>query len=73
MKTEPNDKISPTLIQIGDHVKQYSSMGLTKREYFAALLLAGKGDRQGDDYKTMADYAVIAADYLIAALNKESK
>lgn len=68
--TSPNDLVHSFASTFED---SGNGGGLTKREYFAALMMSGHADRQGDDYATMAAYAVIAADELIKALNKESK
>lgn len=53
------------------------SLGLTKREYFAAMAMQGilaanfpQGPSQ-DDRNSAANYAVVIADALLEALNRE--
>lgn len=76
-ETNGNDKINPTLIQVGDHVRQYSSMGLTKREYFAAMAMQGiilnHASTRSDSQEQAGLTAVEYADFLILALNKAPK
>jgi len=53
--------------------KNMFSTGLTKREYFAAMAMQGyitAGSQSMPDSETISNYAVIAADALITALNK---
>lgn len=65
MKTEGNDTVTPNLVDgLG---------GLTKREYFAAMALTGILSDGGDRYSICAEYAVIAADALIHALNQSKE
>ncbi len=51
-------------------------LGLTKREYFAAMAMQGTmaSDINGDwpDCKSQAEYSVKCADALIEALNEEN-
>ncbi len=46
---------------------------LTKREYFAAMVMASVANNQDWDWVTTAKSAVMGADALIAALNAEAK
>ena len=69
MKTNPNN---PAFAVPGNTLS-LDDFGLTKREYFAAMAIMGKADRQGDDYDNVAKYAVMLADTLIEELNKEPK
>lgn len=66
METNPNDTAFPII----NPANNEGHPGLSKREFFAALMMTGHADRQGNDYKTMAEWSVHAADYLIEALNK---
>ncbi len=57
----------------GAHVPEYEATqaGMTLREYYAGQALAGMCQAcgwQGGDFKRMSQYAVEAADELIAAL-----
>lgn len=73
MKTQANDPISH---MTGDEDILNKFMGLTKREYFAALALQGLTSAMAiRNYKNseIAQIAVAQADALIAELNKESK
>lgn len=48
-------------------------IGLTKREYFAAMALQGicaNPERDGDSYNTIAEYSVSAADKLLTKLDQ---
>jgi len=51
-------------------------IGLTKREYFAAIAMQGMSSRQPfvfeGMYEQIAKQAVLAADYLIEELNKNN-
>lgn len=50
----------------------FSSMGLTRRELFAAMAMSGLMSRKIlIDGKSAAEYAVCYADALIAALSKQ--
>jgi len=66
VKTDPNDTAFPLL--------DYGT-GLTKREWFAGMAMQGfAADPKSNDWSVGSnmDAAVIWADALIAALNKES-
>lgn len=76
MKTNPNDSAFTGTEYDGNGVPIQFNKGLTKREYFAVMAMQGiisarhlvpnKGDME-----YAASIAVIAADALIAELNKE--
>ena len=70
MKTDPNEVIGYHKLEANGCV---FDQGLTKREYFSAMAIMGKADRQGDDYDSVAKYAVMLADTLIEELNKEAR
>jgi hypothetical protein len=68
MTTKPSDSIHPLQQQMGN-------IGLTKREYFAALAIQGLCANPHHmvicaNAKEMAKFAVQQADALIEALNK---
>lgn len=70
MKTEPNHSASP--------IKQFDWIGLTKREYFAAMAMSSFC-RSMDGQKNLneaiqiaAIYSAKAADALINALNQKN-
>lgn len=65
MKTEPNDPASP--------IKQWDWIGLTKREYFAAMAMMGilADGCSVHELSEAACVAVEAADALINALNQD--
>lgn len=82
MKTNPNDPMCPAKVGFSDGIQQESFqsdntvgtyMGLTKREYFAAMALQGlipwnkSGKIDPDSYAMLA---VACADALIQELNK---
>ncbi len=73
MNTNPHDLACPLIDTTGNR-GPYLNLGLTKREYFAAMAMQGllacpaRTDAP-DDF--VAQWAVNAADALIAALNKE--
>ncbi len=67
MKTLPADPIHPV-----DNRFTLCS-GLTKREYFAAVIFASVETNTGGTYDNWAKNAVEAADALIAALNAPPK
>lgn len=75
--TNPNDKVSPLIeTYYGDHNQQYivSAGGLSKREYFAAMVLQGL--LTDPDFSTgpkiAAETALRYADALIAELSKDA-
>jgi len=76
MKTRQNDLAMPTFQPYlhPDNDLGTFHLGLTKREYFSALVLQGMmADPSGSGrFKQMATEAVIVADALIEALNKET-
>lgn len=67
--TDPNDFAYPS----GSLAETYG-LGLTKREYFAAMALQGilSRERPISSYQVAAEDAVGFADALIEALNKKS-
>lgn len=71
MSTHPNEPITSGVLKIEQG--EIIFKGLTKREYFAALIcasLAGMGDNGYSDYKGNAKFSVEQADALINELNK---
>jgi hypothetical protein len=67
-ETKPNEPIIPL-----EYNNDYTSMGLTKREYFAAMAMKGIiTNKDGLDIKIerIAESAVDMADTLIEELNK---
>ena len=86
MKTKPNEPISPTVIKVKINYKDKTAaallpefenktvLGLTKREYFAAMAMQGFmaaiNNATKDMCKTIAMIAVKQADTLINELNK---
>lgn len=78
-KTNGNESISPVVVAGKTPLGNYTTAGLTKREYFAALamqgMLACNGGALGDselNAPAWASRAVACADALIASLNKQS-
>jgi hypothetical protein len=85
--TEPNDSAHPVIETEHSHdwdgggesySNTYSTGGLTKREYFAAMAIQGilptlKHAVSRVEMENIASDAVDVADYLIEALNKEAK
>ncbi len=69
MKTNPNESAYPTS-PVQNFEESLPAGGLTKREYFAAIVLANIA--KGSMPKTAAETAVEYADSLIATLNKAS-
>ena len=66
LETKPNEPINTI-----EYNNNYVSMGLTKREYFAAMALQGMLAKYGSDYQVQtAKEAVYFADALIEELNK---
>ena len=69
MKTIPTDLAFP-LVALGIA----EEIGLSKREWFAGLAMQGNLTSMRDwTYKQEAEAAVLAADALIAELNKEKE
>jgi len=74
MKTEQDQPAHPTMEQGSDSVGLpcvYTTPGLTKREYFAGLAMQGFISAV-TDFGNLAGFSVMAADALIAELNKET-
>lgn len=69
MSTNREDNAFPIFNQHGDCLSQ-SAAGLTKREYFAGLIMQGLAPTEGASWGYLAAQAVRAADDLIEALNK---
>ena len=66
METKPNESIN-----IIEYNNNYTSTGLTKREYFAAMAMQGLLTKFGNDYELqIAKDAIYWADALIEELNK---
>lgn len=73
MKTRPTDYVNPSTEQ-HPCVGKITHLGLTKREYFAAMALQGLlANRSLHNDSEFAACSVIEADKLIAELNKDSK
>jgi hypothetical protein len=73
MKTNPNDPAYP--VTYGNGMAEKFTIGLTKREYFAAMAMQGLLHKC-EHNKPMELHAIQAckfSDSLIAELNKESK
>lgn len=72
MPTNPNDVISSSINNPGQLSSFFVGVGLTKREYFAAMALQGiiSAPVEGDTISSDATDAVAYADALIEALNK---
>jgi hypothetical protein len=70
MKTTPGDDAFASHA-VSDNEVHYGEDGLTKREYFAAHIMAGLAMRSDLhwDAKTRSSFAVECADALIDALN----
>ena len=69
MKTKPNESIN-----IVEYNNNYISTGLTKREYFAAMVMQSRiQNKDGLDIKIerIVESAVDTADALIEELNKK--
>ena len=65
-ETKPNESINRIL-----YMDNYTSEGLTKREYFASMAMQGLLAKYGSDYQVNnAKEAVYWADALIEELNK---
>lgn len=81
MKIQPNDPASPLMPSHSDpgSILHTVYQGLTKREYFAAMFLqsylTGNSEAlyNSKEMKATAVYAVLTADALIEALNKEEQ
>jgi hypothetical protein len=71
--THPGSPLKPELLKFKDG-SEIVNMGLTKREYFAAMAMQGMiGNSyftEGSSYNTIAEWSVQQADALIEALNK---
>lgn len=76
MKTNPNEPIKTHMGAWNDEKGHtFSGRGLTKREYFAAMIYQGMSAIPDGimQRKMSAEMAVECADALIAELNKELK
>ena len=70
--TNAEDSINSVCFQFSNG-EIFSTRGLTKREYFAAMAMQGiLSSHVGNDYgyEELADYAIDQADALIIELNK---
>jgi hypothetical protein len=70
--THPNSLLNPTILNFPDGSSNVN-IGLTKREYFAAMAMQGisaNGISNGKLFETIAEWSVKQADALIEALNK---
>ena len=70
-----HDSIFPVHVDINNLKDHLIYKGLTKREYFAAMAMQGILANSSDglvgwNYRIICENSVIAADALIAALNK---
>lgn len=76
MKTDGNEPANPTIgwEEIGDHGEKVSTTdcpGITKREYFAALIMQGlMANPNPGAIDRAAQMSVEGADMLISELNK---
>jgi hypothetical protein len=77
MKTEPNDQIMPWTEKVfygeeDQFEREIQQPGLTKREYFAGLIMQGlmANSAKGYSLSRYAADSVQASDALIAELNK---
>lgn len=68
--TEPNERVYPSTTQGPTKFSSITHLGITKREYFAALMLQGF-ITSGFNGPGIAESAVRHADALIQELNKE--
>lgn len=68
MKTEPNDNAFPI---VESKEAQSLELGLTKREYFAAMAMQGLASKTGWSAMEVAIGSVDIADLLIKELNKK--
>ena len=69
--TNPNESANPVFLQNGLTYDSHVDIGLTKREYFAAMAMQGMLAKYGTDYQAQhAKESVYMADELIEALNK---
>lgn len=68
MKTLPNDLAYPSR-------EDFNELGLTKREYFAAMAMQGLMTHDSKDlsYDYLTKIAVLYADVLIVELNKSDQ
>jgi len=80
-KTKPNDPVKAVRTKIHGLILTTHN-GLTKREYFAAMAMQGMLAAHDDRYErtqgktngeALAECAIAQADYLIVALNKDTK
>jgi hypothetical protein len=76
MKTEHNDLAYPVSIVSPDRMFELTyHLGLTKREYFAAMAMQGMLANSSNcntewNYETIGKHCALAADALIKALNE---
>lgn len=73
--THPNESISAIVEdqrELGTMKMQCTELGLTKREYFAAMAMQGLLSNSSEFYDSIfiADKAVVCADKLIKELNE---
>ncbi len=68
--TAPNDQAFPIRDGDSEDIMPITYLGLTKREYFAAMALQGLLSKNSADVRTAAQLAAYAADELIRALNE---
>jgi hypothetical protein len=71
--THPGSPLKPELLKFKDG-SEIVNMGLTKREYFAAMAMQGicanSSLAERSSYNSFAEWSVQQADALIEALNK---
>jgi hypothetical protein len=71
-KTDGNDPAFATQDFFNDKEISYGTPGLTKREYFAAMVMQALITKSVYDFReNIAHHSVLHADSLIEALNKE--
>ena len=73
-KTDPNEgAFSKAEFYHSEHGIDFAQMGLTKREYFAAMAMQGISANvslTGSSFEKIAEWSVKQAEALIEALNK---
>lgn len=77
--TEPNERVYPSTTQGSTPFSSLTHLGLTKREYFAAMAMQGicantnysLGEIEQGACCNIVDASLAVADQMIAELNKE--
>lgn len=71
-KTDGNEPVASTTRYTQNGIKNGEYLGLTKREYFAAMAMQGSiANEDTSSARDHALYAISCADALIDALNKQ--